>query len=79
MKTSDYAFGAAELFDCDDYGADYMRGLPPWSFRTERPCDSMSPEQCNALFDRMGELLNDVFTLGSAAGHQDVHRHGSAA
>ena len=56
MKTSDYAFGAAELFDRDDYGADYMRGLPPWSFGTTDPQKTMSPEQCNELFDRMGEF-----------------------
>ena len=54
-KTSDYVFGAADLFDRDDYGADYMRGTHPWN--------KMSPEQCDALFDRMGEFLGDVFTF----------------
>ena len=28
----------------------------------------MSPEQCNALFDRMGELLGDVFTFARRLG-----------
>lgn len=52
-KTSDYVFGAAMMFDHDNYGADYMRGTFPWK--------TMSPEQCNALFDRMGDFLHDVF------------------
>ena len=59
-KTGDYVFGAAEMFDRDDYGADYMRGTTPWN--------AMSPEQCNALFDRMGELLGDVFTFARRHG-----------
>ena len=59
-KTSDYVFGAAEMFDRDDYGADYMRGTCPWN--------KMSPEQCNALFDRMGEFLGDVFTFAHRRG-----------
>jgi hypothetical protein len=54
-------FGAAEIFDRDDYGADYMRDAPPWSFGTTDPQKTMSPEQCNALFARMGDLLDDVF------------------
>ena len=52
-KTSDYVFGAAAMFDHDNYGADYMRGTFPWQ--------TMSPEQCNELFDRMGDFLHDVF------------------
>jgi hypothetical protein len=59
-KTSDYCFGAADLFDRDDYGADHMRDTYPWN--------KMSPEQCNALFDRMGEFLGDVFTFAQHMG-----------
>jgi len=53
---------AAELFDRDDYGADYMRDTCPW--------DKMSPEQCNALFTRMGDLLDDVFGYARRLGIQ---------
>jgi hypothetical protein len=61
-RTGDYVYGAAELFDRDDYGADYMRDTNPWK---KAP---MSPEQCNALFDRMGEFLGDVFTFAHHVG-----------
>ncbi len=59
-KTSDYFFGAAEMFDRDNYGADYMRDVDRWN--------KMSLEQCNALFGRMGEFLNDVFTYARNLG-----------
>jgi len=59
-KTSDYSFGAAEMFERDDYGADYMRGMNPWT--------QLSPEKGNELFDRMGELLRDVFEYAHLLG-----------
>ncbi len=68
VKTSDYVFGAAEMFDRDNYGADYMRDAPAWSFGTKEPAKLMSPEQCNALFTRMGDMLNDVFGLARRLG-----------
>jgi hypothetical protein len=60
MKTGDYSFGAAELFDRDDYGADYMRGTNPWP--------RMSPQQCNDLFDRTGALLGEAFSFARRLG-----------
>ncbi|MGA2033760.1 MAG: hypothetical protein ABSG68_16015 [Thermoguttaceae bacterium] len=59
MKTSEYTCGAAELFDRDDYGADYMQGMTPWPKR---------PEDCNALFDRMGGLLDSAFAFARQLG-----------
>lgn len=59
-KTSDYVFGAAELFDRDDFGADYMEGTFPWN--------KMSPDASNALFNRMGEFLRDTFTWAKQHG-----------
>lgn len=52
MKTGDYLFGAAELFDRDDFGADYMKGMTPWPH---------SPDAENESFDRMGRLLDAAF------------------
>ena len=58
--TGDYAFGAAELFDRDDYGADYMRDTFPW--------DKMPPAACDALFNRVGDLLGDTFSFARMLG-----------
>ena len=60
MKTGEYVFGAGTLFDRDDYGADYMAGTYPWN--------AMSPEQCNRLFDRMGDVLRDTFSFARRVG-----------
>ncbi len=59
MKTGDYACGAAAMFDRDDYGVDYMRGMTPWP---------KSPEDQNELFFRMGTLLGDAFSLAGKLG-----------
>jgi len=58
-KTSDYLFGAAALFERDDYGADYMRGMAPWP---------ATPANCNELFDRMGRLLHGAFGYAGRLG-----------
>ena len=60
MKTGDYVFGAAAFFDRDDYAADYMNGTYPWN--------RMSPDECNRLFDRMGETLRDAFSFARSVG-----------
>ena len=59
-KTADYSFGAAAMFDRDDYAADYMRGTHPWT--------KLSPEASGALFDRMGGVLNEAFTFAGRLG-----------
>lgn len=60
MKTGDYSFGAAEIFDRDDYGADYMQGTAAWN--------QTSPEQSNDLFNRFGGLLKETFTFARDLG-----------
>jgi hypothetical protein len=59
-KTSDYTFGTAQLYERDDYGADYMRGINPWT--------KLSPEKSNELFNRMGETLKEAFAYAHALG-----------
>ncbi len=61
-KTSSYAFGAAALFERDDYGANYMQGTHPWN--------EMDQEKSNALFNRVGLLLKDSFTFARRLGIQ---------
>ncbi len=53
-KTSEFSSGASELFERDDYGADYMEGMSPWP---------ETPEKCNELFKRFGAVLNDAFSF----------------
>jgi len=60
MKTSDYVFGAAALYEVDDYGPDYMRISGPWN--------QMPPEECNAVFNRFGTLLDEAFTFARRLG-----------
>ena len=58
-KTGDYTHGTSALFDRDDFGADYMKGMTPW------------PETAaaqNELFFRMGGLLNDAFAYAHRLG-----------
>ncbi|UCG48882.1 MAG: hypothetical protein JSU94_03690, partial [Phycisphaerales bacterium] len=59
-KTADYSFGADALYERDDYGADYMHGADPWN--------RMSPEDCRAMFGRMGALLDDAFNFARDLG-----------
>jgi hypothetical protein len=59
VKTGEYAFGAGSIFDCDDYGVDYMRGMTPWP---------PTPADCNVLFQRMGNTLADTFALARRLG-----------
>jgi hypothetical protein len=58
-KTSDYCCGAAALFDRDDYSSDIMRGLAP---------EPHTPEECNEVFNRAGDLLRESFGLAHLLG-----------
>jgi len=58
-KTSDFTFGAAELFERDDYGAEVMFGAMPWP---------QTAEQQNAVFNRVGTMLREAFAFGHLLG-----------
>lgn len=60
MNTSDYRFGAAELFEADDFGPEAMRGLAPWT--------DMTDEEACTLFDRMGRVLDESFRFARGVG-----------
>jgi hypothetical protein len=57
--TSDFAAGAWRIFDRDDFGPDVTEG--------HRPLPT-SPQACNDLFNRAGDMLADVFEHGHALG-----------
>lgn len=58
-NTSDYYFGAGQLFARKAFGADLMKGMSPWP---------KTPEEQNILFNRTGDLFNDVFTFANKFG-----------
>ncbi len=57
--TSDFSFGAAALFERDDFGAEVMRGQMP---------QPATPEGCNDVFNRTGAMLRDAFTHAHEVG-----------
>jgi len=59
-KTGDYTFGAAQLFERDDFGPDYMQGMNPWT--------QLSQANANELFNRMGGVLKEAFEYAQALG-----------
>jgi len=60
-RTSDFHFGAAELFARDDYGPDIMDGLMP---------EPKTPEASNELFDRAARMLRGAFAFARNLGIQ---------
>lgn len=57
-KTSEYSFGAGQLFSRDDFGVDYMKNRTPWP----------QPDDEAKLFDEMGSFLNEVLTYAKNLG-----------
>ena len=51
-KTSDFLFGAAQLFECEHYGPQVMAGFLP---------QADTPQKCNVVFNRTGAMLHDAF------------------
>ncbi len=58
-KTSDYAFGAASLFERDDFGAEVMWGHIP---------NPTTPDACNEVFERAAGLLRHAFEFAHEVG-----------
>lgn len=59
MNTSEYFFGASQMFEKDIFGAEYMMDLGP---------NPKSFVQQNELFNRFGLLLADAFTFAQEVG-----------
>jgi len=60
-KTSDYSFGADQLFSQDAYGAEQMKDMSPWP---------ETDEDQNILFNRTGDFFKEVFTHARKLGIQ---------
>ncbi len=59
-RTSDYRFGTHQIFERDNYGAEYMEDTYPW---TDAP-----PEVSAELFNRFGAVLRGSFTFARHLG-----------
>ena len=58
-RTSDFHFGASELFESDAFGPEVMRELMP---------EPKTPEESNTVFNRTAAMLRDAFTLARRLG-----------
>jgi len=58
-NTSDFHLGAADLFDEDAFGPEIMKGMMP---------EPKTPDEANALFERAGRMLGDVFAMAAPLG-----------
>jgi hypothetical protein len=59
MKTGDFHFGGAQLFDNDAWAPDVLRGHTPLP---------VTPDDCNDVFNRMGAQFKDAFTFARQLG-----------
>jgi hypothetical protein len=57
--TTDFNFGAAQLFETANYGADYMKNVSAWPHTEQENID---------IFNKMGQLLHNSFTLARDLG-----------
>ena len=57
--TADYSFGADLLFERNDYGPDYMKGMTPWP---------KTVQDRNEVFNRFGKVLNETFDFARELG-----------
>ncbi|NIP26867.1 MAG: hypothetical protein GWN67_21565 [Phycisphaerae bacterium] len=57
--TDDYSFGADLLFERNDYGPDYMKGMTPWP---------KTDQDRNEVFNRFGKVLNEAFGFARELG-----------
>ncbi|MGE5449196.1 MAG: hypothetical protein ACM3PR_12575 [Bacteroidales bacterium] len=59
VKTSDFMFGASQIFETDTYGADYMKNISPWP-HTE--------EENLKIFNASGKMFHDAFSHARSLG-----------
>jgi hypothetical protein len=57
--TSNYAFGASRIFECDTFGAAVQKSLLPWP---------KTPLQQNQVFNQTAHLLNEAFKFAHLLG-----------
>jgi len=58
-KTSDFSFGASQIFESDTYGADYMKNVSGWPHTEQENLQ---------IFNESGKMFNDAFSLAQELG-----------
>ncbi|HUZ61396.1 MAG TPA: alpha-glucuronidase family glycosyl hydrolase [Hanamia sp.] len=58
-KTSEFNLGASQIFETDNYGADYMKNISKWPHTENENIE---------IFDKVGKLLHNSFTLAKELG-----------
>ncbi len=61
MKTSEYLFGAGNVFEKDCYGADYMEGYEEDIYSEELHRGGVPQDKYNQMFQSCGEVLKNTF------------------
>lgn len=59
QKTSDFSFGASQLFETDNYGADYMKNRSKWPHTAEENID---------IVNKSGTILQHAFSWANSLG-----------
>ena len=59
MPTSDFSLGASQIFETDNYGADYMKNVSSWPH---------SDDENKLLFQEVGNLFGNVFGYAKVLG-----------
>ncbi len=58
-RTSEFSMGAGQIFESDIFGADYMKGMPPWP---------RSEEENIRIFNQAGKMFGEVFGFAETLG-----------
>jgi hypothetical protein len=59
VKTSDFGFGASQIFETDIYGTDYMKNISVWPH---------SEAENIQIFNASGQMFNEAFSQAKALG-----------
>jgi hypothetical protein len=59
MKTSEFSLGLSQIFETDNYGADYMKHVSAWPH---------TDDENNVLFQEVGNMFGNVFGYAKALG-----------
>ena len=59
VKTSEFKFGASQIFETDTYGTDYMKNISAWP-HTE--------DENSGIFNASGKMFNEAFTHAKSLG-----------